>query len=207
MPASEDPELFARVIAQYLLFYSASASPADYESLTDHRLAAVRLHGILRYRDFSTLGALQQAVDGIRAQLPEGWRVSLAGPARELLAHGERLRRNWLSALAASAVLIFATVLAVFRDLRMALLSLVPAGAVLVAVAGLAPAFGVHIDDYTVIALAITMGLAVDYTIHMLNALRPHSRTGARAAAAPPRKRQESGKPPPSCAAAGCRCS
>ena len=69
-------------------------------------------------------------------------------------------------------MLIFATVLAVFRDLRMALLSLVPAGAVLIAVAGLAPAFGVRIDDYTVIALAITMGLAVDYTIHMLNALR-----------------------------------
>ena len=172
LPASEDPELFARVIAQYLLFYSASASPADYEALTDHRLSAVRLHGILRYRDFATLGVLQQEMDDIRAQLPESWRISLAGPARELLAHGERLRRNWLSALAASAVLIFATVLAVFRDLRMALLSLVPAGAVLIAVAGLAPAFGVRIDDYTVIALAITMGLAVDYTIHMLNALR-----------------------------------
>ena len=43
LPASEDPELFARVIAQYLLFYSASASPADYEALTDHRLSAVRL--------------------------------------------------------------------------------------------------------------------------------------------------------------------
>ena len=172
LPAADDPERFARVIAQYLLFYSASASPADYEALTDHRLSAVRLHGILRYRDFATLGALQQAVDGIRAQLPGEWRIRLTGPARELLAHGERLRRNWLSALAASAVLIFATVLAVFRDLRMALLSLVPAGAVLVAVAGLAPAFGVRIDDYTVIALAITLGLAVDYTIHTLNALR-----------------------------------
>ena len=180
LPAADDPELFARVIAQYLLFYSASASPADYEALTDHRLSAVRLHGILRYRDFATLGALQQAVQGIRAQLPGDWQISLTGPARELLAHGERLRRNWLSALAASAVLIFATVLAVFRDLRMALLSLVPAGAVLVAVAGLAPVFGVRIDDYTVIALAITLGLAVDYTIHTLNALRHTAMTAGR---------------------------
>ena len=172
LPAGDDPELFARVIAQYLLFYSASASPVEYEALADTRLSAVRLHGILRYRDFATLGALQRTVDGVRAQLPEGWRISLTGPARELLAHGERLRRNLLSALAASAVLIFATVLVVFRNLGLALLSLVPAGAVLVAVAGLAPAFGVRIDDYTVIALAITLGLAVDYTIHVLNALR-----------------------------------
>ena len=183
LPAADDRERFARVIAQYLLFYSASASPADYEALTDHRLSAVRLHGILRYRDFATLGALQQAVDGIREQVPEGWRISLAGPAQELLAHGERLRRNWLSALATSAVLIFATVLAVFRNLRMALLSLVPAGAVLVAVAGLAPNFGMRIDDYTVIALAITLGLAVDYTIHVLNALRHNAPRGQRRAA------------------------
>ena len=172
LPASDDAERFARVIAQYLLFYSASADAAEYAALADHRLAAVRLNGILRYRDFATLGALRQAVQRIRARLPEEWRISLSGPARELLAHGERLRRNWLRAAAASGVLIFGAVLAVFRNLRLALLSLVPAGAVLIAVSGLAPAFGVRIDDYTVIALAITLGLAVDYTIHVLNALR-----------------------------------
>ena len=179
LPPRDDPDRFARAVAQYLLFYSASASPADYEALADHRLAAVRLHGILRYRDFATLGDLQRAVEEIRGRLPNEWRIGLAGPARELLEHGARLRRNWLSALAASAVLIFATVLAVFRNLRMALLGLVPAGAVLVATAGLAPAFGVRIDDYTVIALAITLGLAVDYTIHVLNALRHTAATAS----------------------------
>lgn len=172
LPASGDAERFARVVAQYLLFYGASASPAEYEALAGPRLAAVRLHGILRYGGFASLRALQQAVDAIRAQLPPEWRVSLTGPARELLEHGKRLRRNWLSALAVSAALIFATVLAVFRRLRPALLALAPAGAVLAAAAGWAPAFGVRIDDYTVIALAITLGLAVDYTIHVLNALR-----------------------------------
>ena len=176
LPESADPERFARIIAQYLLFYSASAKPADYEALTDNRLSAVWVHGILRYRDFATLGALQRAVDEIRGGLPQGWRIDITGPAGELLAHGERLRRNWLSALAASAVLIFVTVLAVFRNLRQALLSLMPAAAVLIGVTGLAPAFGVRIDDYTVIALAITMGLTVDYTIHVLNALRHTTR-------------------------------
>ena len=171
LPASDDPERFARIVSQYLLFYSASATPADYAALADGSLSAVRVHGILRYRDFATLGELKRAVEAIREELPREWRIAIAGPARELIAHGERLRRNWLSSLAASAVLIFVTVLAVFRNLREALLSLVPAAAVLVAVTGLAPGFGVRIDDYTVIALAITLGLTVDYTIHVLNAL------------------------------------
>ena len=171
LPASDDPERFARIVSQYLLFYSASATPADYAALANGSLSAVQVHGILRYRDFATLGELQRAVQAIREELPRQWRIAIAGPARELIAHGERLRRNWLSSLAASAVLIFVTVLAVFRNLREALLSLVPAAAVLVAVTGLAPGFGVRIDDYTVIALAITLGLTVDYTIHVLNAL------------------------------------
>ena len=121
------------------------------------------VHGILRYRDFATLGALQRAVDRIRRGLPDEWRISIIGPAGELLAHGARLRRNWLSALAASATLIFATVLAVFRNLRQALLSLVPAAAVLIGVTGLAPSFGVRIDDYTVIALAITAFMVIGW--------------------------------------------
>ena len=187
LPASDDPERFARLVSQYLLFYSASASPADYAALTDGSLSAVWVHGILRYRDFATLGELQRAVEAIREELPRDWRIAVAGPARELITHGERLRRNWLSALAASAVLIFVTVLAVFRNLRQALLSLVPAAAVLVAVTGLAPGFGVRIDDYTVIALAITLGLTVDYTIHVLNALHhaalPAGRRGGDAGA------------------------
>ena len=171
LPASDDPERFARIVSQYLLFYSASASPADYAALTDGSLSKVWLHGILRYRDFATLRDLQHAAAAAREQLPAEWRIAVTGPAGELIAHGERLRRNWLSALAVSAALIFATVLAVLRNLRQALLSLVPPAAVLIAVTGLAPAFGVRIDDYTVIALAITLGLTVDYTIHVLNAL------------------------------------
>ena len=101
-------------------------------------------------------------------------------------------------------MLIFVTVLAVFRNLRQALLSLVPAAAVLIAVTGLAPAFGVRIDDYTVIALAITMGLTVDYTIHVLNALasRRPAGTGRRGGAPP----WSAGRPP-WCAVAACRCS
>ena len=180
LPARGDPERFARIVSQYLLFYSASASPADYAALTDGSLSAVWVHGILRYRDFATLDGLRRAVQKIRSEVPPEWRVAVAGPARELIEHGERLRRNWLSALAASAVLIFATVLAVFRNLRQALLSLVPAAAVLVAVTGLAPGFGVRIDDYTVIALAITLGLTVDYTIHVLNALHHAAPPGGR---------------------------
>ncbi len=172
LPETRDPDLFERIIAQYLLFFSASASPAAYAALVDDRLGVVRLHGILRYDDHATLLSLQRVVDTLRDEVPAGWRIRLTGPAQELLEHAERLRRNWLRAVVAGGLLIFGTVLAAFRSLRLAVLSLVPAGVVLLAVTALAPRFGVRIDDYTVIALAITVGLTVDYTIHVINALR-----------------------------------
>ena len=178
LPETRDPALFERVIAQYLLFFATSASPSAYAALTDDRLGVVWLHGILRYRDYETLRSLQRAVDAVRDELPHGWRIRITGPAQELLEHAGRLQRNWLRALGVGALLIFGTVLAAFRNLRLALLSLVPASVVLLTVTGLAPLVGMRIDDYTVIALAITVGLTVDYTIHVINALR-HSSAAA----------------------------
>ena len=168
----QDPAAFERLVSQYLLFFAASASPAAYDALTDADFSVARLHGIIRYRDFETLLGFQDLVEALRADLPDGWTLQVTGPVQDLLGHAARLRNGWLRTFGSGALLIFLTVLAAFRDLRLAALSLLPPCVILLAVAGAAPLFGVHLDDYTVIAIAVTLGLTVDYTIHMINALR-----------------------------------
>ena len=172
LPDVQDPDAFERLVSQYLLFFSASASPAAYDALTDADFSVARLHGIIRYRDSETLRGFQDRVEALRGELPDGWTLRVTGPVQELLQHAARLRNGWLRTFGSGALLIFLTVLAAFRDLRLAALSLLPPCVVLLAVAGAAPLFGVHLDDYTVIAIAVTLGLTVDYTIHVINALR-----------------------------------
>ena len=172
LPDVQDPEAFERLVSQYLLFFAASASPAAYDALTDADFSMARLHGILRYRDSETLRRFQDRMEALRGELPEGWTLRVTGPVQELLQHAARLRNGWLRTFGSGALIIFLTVLAAFRDLRLAALSLLPPCVVLLAVAGAAPLFGVHLDDYTVIAIAVTLGLTVDYTIHVINALR-----------------------------------
>ena len=166
------PRAFERLVSQYLLFFAASANPAAYDALTDADFSVARVHGILRYRDFETLIGFRDLVDALRAELPDGWTLRVTGPVQDLLGHAARLRNGWLRTFGSGALLIFLTVLAAFRDLKLAALSLLPPCVILLAVAGAAPLFGVHLDDYTVIAIAVTLGLTVDYTIHVINALR-----------------------------------
>jgi len=172
LPDEPDPDAFERLVSQYLLFFAASANPAAYDALTDADFSAARVHGILRYRDFDTLLGFRDLIDALGAELPDGWALRVTGPVQDLLGHAARLRNGWLRTFGSGALLIFLTVLAAFRDLRLAALSLVPPCVILLAVAGAAPLFGVHLDDYTVIAIAVTLGLTVDYTIHVINALR-----------------------------------
>lgn len=172
LPDEPDPAAFERLVSQYLLFFAASANPAAYDALTDADFSVARVHGILRYRDFDTLTGFRDLVGALRAELPDGWTLRVTGPVQDLLGHAARLRNGWLRTFGSGALLIFLTVLAAFRDLKLAALSLLPPCVILLAVAGAAPLFGVHLDDYTVIAIAVTLGLTVDYTIHVINALR-----------------------------------
>ena len=96
LPASDDPERFARIVSQYLLFYSASATPADYAALADGSLSAVQVHGILRYRDFATLGELQRAVAGD----PGGAAARVAHCHRRTGPRADRARRAAAAQLA-----------------------------------------------------------------------------------------------------------
>ena len=158
LPDVQDPDAFERLVSQYLLFFSASASPAAYDALTDGDFSVARLHGIIRYRDSETLRRFQDRLEALRGELPDGWTLRVTGPVQDLLQHAARLRNGWLRTFGSGALLIFLTVLAAFRDLRLAALSLLPPCVVLLAVAGAAPLFGIHLDDYTVIAIASPWG-------------------------------------------------
>jgi len=172
IPDVEDEQRFSALVEQYLLFYSASASPESYESLIDSAHRIVSIQGILKYRGIASLTDFLSSLSQVRNELPADWRIELSGPLNELLMRQKQLERNWFLAFAVGSFLIFITVLIFFKSLKMSVISLLPSLFILLVVTGISPILGIQIDDYTIIVVAVSTGLTIDYTIHLLNSIR-----------------------------------
>lgn len=184
IPDIEDEELFSSLVEQYLLFYSASASPEAYESLIDSNYRTVAIQGILKYRGTASITNFLSSLSRISANLPSDWSVKLSGSLNELVLRKQKLERNWFFSFGLGSVLIFLTVLLFFKSLKMSFISLIPSFYILLVVTGISPLFNIEIDEYTIIIVAISTGLTIDYTIHILNAIR-NIRKGSGAGARP----------------------
>ena len=167
-----EEQRFAALVEQYLLFYSASVSPEFYESLIDSAYRTVALQGILKYRGVASISDFQSTLAEVRSRIPPGWRTELSGPLYELFRRQKQLERNWFLAFALGSLLIFLTVLCFFKNLKMSLISLLPSLFILLVVTGICLALGIQIDEYTIIIVAVSTGLTIDYTIHLLNSIR-----------------------------------
>ena len=84
----------------------------------------------------------------------------------------KQLERNWFLAFAVGSFLIFFAVLIFFKNLKMSVISLLPSLFILLVVTGISPILGIQIDEYTIIVVAVSTGLTIDYTIHLLNSIR-----------------------------------
>jgi len=59
-----------------------------------------------------------------------------------------------------------------YRSLKMSVISMLPSLFILLLVTGMCLALGIQIDEYTIIIVAVSTGLTIDYTIHLLNSIR-----------------------------------
>jgi predicted RND superfamily exporter protein len=172
IPEIEDEQLFSSLIQQYLLFYSVSTSPEEYESLIDSSFRTVSVHGILRYRGTDSLAGFLSTVNEIEASVSPGWDVTLSGPVLELVRIKSSMEHSWYVVFGIGSILIFLTVLVFYKSLKMSLISLIPSFSILLVLAGIAARFDIQVDEYTIIIVGICTGLTIDYTIHMLNTIQ-----------------------------------
>jgi predicted RND superfamily exporter protein len=179
LPDEEDEQVFSSMIEQYLLFYSSSAGPEEYESFIDPNYRIVSIQGIIKYRGVGSIDSFLLSLKHMRDSVPSGWRITLFGPLDELIHIAEKLRNNWFLSLGIGCLLIFLTVLIFFRDIIMSLISLSISLGILLIITGIIPLSGIKIDEYTIIFIAVTTGLTIDYTIHILNAVKKIKKTGS----------------------------
>jgi hypothetical protein len=80
--------------------------------------------------------------------------------------------RDLFLSLVTASVMIFLVLVAVFRSLRIGLLSVLPTVLPLALTLGLIPVYGYQLNTSTTVVFTITIGMAVDNTIHLLSRFR-----------------------------------
>ncbi|MDC7224544.1 MAG: efflux RND transporter permease subunit [Spirochaetales bacterium] len=169
--SNEFDDYYDALIHQYLIYYSSSVDPLDYESLLDSSLRYFSIKGLIYYRSSEDLDLFYSDLEEIEKSLPEGWTLSVHGMVQQLEQEQTRLRTNWVLSFLFGSFLIFVTVLFFYRKLTLALLSLIPGAISMVISFGIIGTVGLSVDTFSIIFVAIITGLVIDYSIHTLVAL------------------------------------
>lgn len=161
------------LIAQYLLLYemSGNADQLDVLITPDHSSLRLACQGI----DMGTKNffALKRDTEFKAAELfrpPEGIHVT----GRSLLAQRalSNVIRDMLSSIFSAFGIIFVAVALLYRSLKVGLVSMLPNVIPLVFTMGLIGLMGMTLRTSTVITFAISLGIAVDDTIHYVTRFR-----------------------------------
>jgi hypothetical protein len=171
LTGNEYDDFFASLIEQYLLYYSSSVDPVDYESLLDNSYRFFSIKGLLYYRSYGDMEHFLSILEEIRSDLPAGWSMELYGTAKSLATEHDLLARNWIFSFLSGIVLIFITVLLFYRKIGLALISLLPGLISMIISFGFISISGISVDTFSIIFAAIITGLVIDYSIHTLVAL------------------------------------
>lgn len=159
------------VIEQYLLYYSSSVDPLEYESLVNASYRVCSVKGLLYYRNVDSLREFYGLIDQVNAMLPDRWTIKVHGMVSELKAEEISLKKNWIFSFSIGSFMIFIMVLIFYRKMRLALLSLIPGFISMIFSFGIISLAGISIDAFSIIFVAIIIGLVIDYSIHTLGAV------------------------------------
>ncbi len=130
----------------------------------------------------------------LSATLPGEYDFKITGYPLMLIKSVDYIVYGQVQSLVLTLLVIFGVVLMLLRDIRAALLSLIPMTVAVIINFGIMGWSGIHLDVATSIIAAITIGIGVDDTIHFLNTFRYFRKQALSVDAAIQKTLQVSGK-------------
>lgn len=181
-PSRREADFTSRAQVAQLASLLESANPNPLEPWVTSDRRHLRLN--VQLRDDGSVATLALA-DRLTAMLDEhlgGFddvEIELAGDAYSGALGLDSLIRDMVESLGLAFVLIFAILSVMFRSVRMGLTSLPANAAPLLGTLAYMAVRGIHLNTTTVIIFSISIGLAVDDTIHLMARYREERRDGA----------------------------
>ncbi len=167
------------LISQYLLLYSMSGEPGDFDSYVDYNYRVTDLVAYLKTDSTAEfLSLLAQFNVFIESRLPSGVTVNIGGSVPNSAALAEVIVRNKLLNIVQVAAVVFVVASLVFRSAFAGVLVLVP---ILLAVFinfGLMGWSGIRLNIPNSLSSAMAVGIGADYAIYFLYRLREELQGG-----------------------------
>lgn len=161
------------LIAQYLLLYSMSGEPGDFDSYVDNDYRLANMTAYLRTDSSAYLGQLLPKLKafaaeklGDRATLNIGGSVPQGAALNEVMVHGKILNIIQIGAV------VFVISSLVFRSLLAGLLVLLPLLMAVMANFGVMGYSGMYLNISNSLSSAMAVGIGADYAIYLIYRLR-----------------------------------
>lgn len=162
------------LVAQYLLMYSMSGDPEDFDDVIDYdyRLANIWVQMKSDYTDDIAAVIRQVRSFAAHQSLPADVKLNLAGRAYTSFEWVELLIRGQMNSILFSILAVFIITAAMFRSLVAGLFNIIPISAAMLLNFGLMGLLGYPLDVSTALSSGIVIGVGIDYTIHFISKYR-----------------------------------
>ena len=168
LPNSDD------AISQYLLMYETSGDPTDFEDKIDSDYQTALIRGVMNSRytsnEIETVEKLSEYINNTFNEL--GMTAQLTGRVNIDYHWMKRLSDSHFLGVALALVLVLMCSTFLFKDPFAGLLSLFPSSFAIITVYALMAIYNIHLEVATSMFAAISVGLGVDYAIHLIERLR-----------------------------------
>ena len=169
----------ANLVSQYLLLYSMSGEPGDFDSYVDNDYRVANMTAFLKTDSSAYLEELLPKLKayaaerlGERAKLNIGGSVPQGAALNEAMVHGKILN------IAQIAAVVFVISSLVFRSLLAGLMVLLPLMMAVAANFGVMGFFGMYLNIANSLSSAMAVGIGADYAIYLIYRLREELRNG-----------------------------
>ncbi len=161
-------------IAQYLLVYEVSGDPTDFEEEIDAQYQTALIRSVLDSVFFSqTSDAVIQLEEYLDAEFNEpGMRATLGGDVNITYHWMSRLKQSHFDGVMLSLIMVLGMAVIAFRSLGAGLLSVVPVSFTIVIIYALMTSLDIYLEPATSMFAAISVGVGVDFAIHLVDRLR-----------------------------------
>lgn len=171
--------------AEYALPHSGEHAERLVEAMSDYERAALRslvaaddktlrLAVIVNSMDSDTFGRLVRSADAALRELPQPLSGIATGTVLQLVQAQHELVRSQLLSLCGALLVVFACVAAGLGQAQWTAFAVAPNVMPLAAISAWMVIAGIPLDPATVMVASITLGVAVDDTVHVLVHLKQH---------------------------------